>query len=387
MRQSHPSAFYAAFDRFPSTKGAAIHIDRFARALFARTGGGLLYVLGDERLPAGQLEGQVEILRYRSSEPNLLGRALGFGHALESVLSRRGAELRLAQFRDPWGGLPILKRVGPECRTVYEVNGLPSIELPSAFPEILPATRDKLRAAELTCLAQADRILTPSETIAHSLVGLGAEPAKIRVVPNGADLPLGPLPPRPAPWPYLLYFGAVQPWQGLDTLLRAFASLQDYRDLHLAICASVQAQRTKPYRRLVERLGIGARVHWEHELDQSALDPWRRHALVSVAPLAECARNLDQGCAPLKILESMAAGVPTVASDLPPVREILVDGLHGRLVPPDRPAELARALRILIECPDERARMGAEARRRIADNLSWERSLALLDRVYDELGM
>ncbi len=385
--QPLPPALYVAFDVFPSTKGAAVHIDRFARRLFERAGGGLLYVLGNEELPVGQCEGTVEILRYSAGPANLLERALGFGQALDRLLARRGGALRLAQFRDPWGGVPLLQRVGPDCRTVYEVNGLPSIELPFAFPAIRPATLDKLRAAEGFCLDRADCILTPSHTIARNLAAMGAEERRLQVIPNGADVPAGPPPPPPAPWPYLLYFGAVQPWQGLPTLLRAFAQLADFRDLRLAICAAVHPRRVKPYRRLAEHLGVASRVHWEFQLDQGALAPWRRHAVLSVAPLTECARNLEQGCAPLKILESMAAGVPVVAADLPAVREILTDGRNGRLVPPDRPAELARALRILLEYPGLRAQLGEEARRTIVDHLSWDHALTRLDAVYAGLGL
>jgi glycosyltransferase involved in cell wall biosynthesis len=170
-------------------------------------------------------------------------------------------------------------------------------------------------------------------------------------------------------------------------LLRAFARLLDLRDLHLAVCCSNSPNKAKPYLRLARHLGLGDRLHWEFRLSQAALEPWRRHALVSVAPLSECARNLQQGCAPLKILESMAAGVPVVASDLPAVREILEDGVHGRLVAPDRPAELARALRILLEYPEVRVAMGQQARRHLGDNLAWGHSLDLLDRVYLELGL
>ncbi|WP_295453886.1 glycosyltransferase [uncultured Thiodictyon sp.] len=385
--QPLPPALYAAFDVFPSAKGAAVHIDRFARRLFERAGGGLLYVLGNAELPAGQHEGTVEILRYRDGPANLLERALGFGCTLDRLLARRGGALRLAQFRDPWSGVPLLQRVGPDCRTIYEVNGLPSIELPFAFPAIGPATIAKLRAAERWCLERADCIVTPSHTIARNLVAMGADPQRLRVIPNGAEVPVDPLPPAPAPWPYLLYFGAVQPWQGLPTLLYAFARLADFRDLRLVICAAVHPRRVKHYQRLAEHLGVATRVHWEFQLDQSALDPWRRHALIAVAPLTECTRNLEQGCAPLKILEAMAAGVPVVASDLPAVHEIMTDGRHGRLVPPDRPAELARALRILLEYPQLRTQMGEEARRAMMDHLSWECALTRLDAVYAGLGL
>jgi glycosyltransferase involved in cell wall biosynthesis len=190
-------ALYCAFDVFPSAKGAAVHIDRFARRLFDRAGGGILYVLGDGRLAPRQVEGPVEILRFTQSEPNLLARALAFGRALERLLAARGAGLRLAHFRDPWGGMAVLDGVPPGCRTLYEVNGLPSIELPFAYPGLPASTIDKLRAAELSCLDRADRVVTPSRTIAENLKALGADPAKIRVIPNGAD----PSPPASPPAP------------------------------------------------------------------------------------------------------------------------------------------------------------------------------------------
>ncbi len=125
------------------------------------------------------------------------------------------------------------------------------------------------------------------------------------------------------------------------------------------ICASTHQRRAKPYRKLAERLGVADRVRWHHALPEAELACWREHALLSLAPLRDCSRNALQGCAPLKILESMAAGVPVVASDLPAVRELLTDGEHGRLIAPDRPGELARAIRVLLDHPERRARMGA----------------------------
>src|SRR5687767_7020322 len=60
MFQRSHRALYAAFDRFPSRKGAAIHIDRFARTLFDSFGGGVLAVLGAPGLPLHQVEGSCE---------------------------------------------------------------------------------------------------------------------------------------------------------------------------------------------------------------------------------------------------------------------------------------------------------------------------------------
>ena len=140
-----PPSLYAAFDRFPAPKGAAVHIDRFARTLFATFGGGLLYVLGDERLPAGQREpGGVEIVRFGAFAPTALERGLAYGRRLSALLRERGGALELAHFRDPWGGVPILA-AGLRCPAVYEVNGLPSIELPAHRPWMAPRTVGEAR--------------------------------------------------------------------------------------------------------------------------------------------------------------------------------------------------------------------------------------------------
>ncbi|NJL34606.1 MAG: glycosyltransferase, partial [Chloroflexaceae bacterium] len=142
---------------------------------------------------------------------------------------------------------------------------------------------------------------------------MGVAPENITVIPNGADIL--PTPPRPihAPPRYLIYFGALQPWQGVDVLLRAFALLADYTDLWLVMCISNPPRSARDYRKLADKLGISDRMLWLFELPQDELAPWRAHALLSVAPLTESVRNVEQGCCPLKILESMAAGVPLIS--------------------------------------------------------------------------
>jgi glycosyltransferase involved in cell wall biosynthesis len=81
----------------------------------------------------------------------------------------------------------------------------------------------------------------------------------------------------------------------------------------------------------------------------------------------------------------MAAGVPVIASDLPSVREILTDGNEGRLVRPERPAELARAVRILLEYPERREEMGRNARLKIERSFTWTRATETLSMFYDSL--
>ena len=375
-------ALYASFDRFPSRKGSAVHIDRFARTLFERAGGGLLYVLGGDGLPPYQREGEVEVVRYSRASENYLERALEFSARLEALLDAGGASIRVAHFRDPWSGMAVLER---DLVRVYEVNGLPSVELPYLHPRIPPGTLERIAEVEQRCLDAADAVVVPSPVIAAALRRRGVASERLHVIPNGADLPAATPRPPDAPDRYLLYFGALQPWQGLDTALRALARLADLDDLHLVVCASVHRRKAKPYRKLAARLGVANRVHWRFALPEHELAPWREHALASLAPLRDCARNVAQGCAPLKVLESMASGVPVLASDLPVVRELMEDGGQGLLVPPDRPGELARAVRTLLDFPERSAAMGAAGRARVEERFTWSAAVAALDDLYATL--
>ncbi|MFI7150359.1 glycosyltransferase [Nonomuraea sp. NPDC050022] len=381
-------AAYFAFDRFPSSKGSAVHIGQMAAELFDRFGGGLLGVLGGGGLPRYQREGDVQIARFDEQIPNLIDRAEAYSHWVARHLAPHLETLELVHVRDPWSALPVL---GHRHKVVYEVNGLPSIELPHTWPQAAPATVAKLRRLEAHCLEQADAIVVPSSVIGDAIRKMGINPEKVFLVPNAAN-PVTPAPSAPsagaasaasgarppgAPEHYLIYVGALQRWQGVDVLMRAFARLADLTELRLVVCSSVPERRAKPLQRLADRLGVAERIVWRFTLPHDEVAGWLAGAAVSAAPLTACPRNLDQGCAPLKILESMAAGTPVVASDLPAVREIL--GEDGRLVAPDRPAELARAIRILLEYPEQARVMAERARSRVP---SWADSRARLAEVY-----
>ena len=379
-------ALYAAFDRVPSAKGAAIHIAHAVQALQRAAGSTLLACVADGRLPEGEREGGVEVLRLGAGAPDLVERVRAYRRALSAVLGAQRGSLRICHFRDPWSGIPVLEARGrwrTRFATVYEVNGLPSIEMPYRFPAIAARTLERIRAMEQRCLAEADHILTPSATLAQNLSRMGVAPARITVIPNGADLPARGAPPRPkgAPARYFLYFGALQPWQGVGAAIAALPRIADL-GIPLVICSSQPPSIGRALQARARRLGVEASVHWRHELTREALAPWIAHAVASLAPLTETPRNLAQGCCPLKILESMAAGTPVIASDLAPVRELVAHGEHGLLVRAGRPELLGRAMRALADEPAARAAMGRRARRRMQRHYTWAGIEQRLERWY-----
>ena len=80
---------------------------------------------------------------------------------------------------------------------------------------------------------------------------------------------------------------------------------------------------------------------------------------------------LDRAPAP-GLAEAMAHGRPVVASAVGGLRDLVVDGETGLVVPPGDVAALRAALERLLADPELRRRLGAAARERARTRLSWE---------------
>jgi glycosyltransferase involved in cell wall biosynthesis len=88
---------------------------------------------------------------------------------------------------------------------------------------------------------------------------------------------------------------------------------------------------------------------------------------------------------PNALLEAMAAGLPSVATAVGAVPEMVADGREAILVPPGDPGALARALALLAGSPARRREMGARARRRVEETYRIEATVEQTERLYDEL--
>jgi glycosyltransferase involved in cell wall biosynthesis len=65
---------------------------------------------------------------------------------------------------------------------------------------------------------------------------------------------------------------------------------------------------------------------------------------------------------PNSLLEAMACGLPCVATRVSGSEDLISDGVNGLLVEPEQPAEMAQALRRIIENTELAQRLGSEAR-------------------------
>jgi len=72
-------------------------------------------------------------------------------------------------------------------------------------------------------------------------------------------------------------------------------------------------------------------------------------------------------------LEAMACETPVVACAVGGIKEVVVDGETGFLVPPQEPEKLGRALAKVLGDEDAAAKMGKAGRRRVLDHFTWDR--------------
>ncbi|CAZ98491.1 glycosyltransferase [Zobellia galactanivorans] len=376
---------YATYDVFPSAKGASTHIREMILVSSGQCDQLQLFCLrGNSSYPAVQTEGNIFIKRYYNEEKlNYLEKASLFSQQLFIDIQKHKESIQIGHFRDVWSGMGLIAE--PSIKTIFEVNALTSVELPYRYPDLTPSFLRKLKELELQCLHKSTVIITPSEvTKTYLETNFSVDADKIKVIPNGAHIPDSFERPIDAPDQYLIYFGAIQPWQGLEVLLKAMTYLEDFKDLKLVICLAVKEKAFKPYRKLLEKLGLENRVILKSRLPKKELYNYIHYAEASIAPLKACDRNITQGCCPLKILESMACKTMVIASELPVVSELVTEE-EALLFEPDREQDLARCIRFILDEPERKESYIASAFKKVQGDFLWEDQKAKLKKVYQDL--
>ena len=176
----------------------------------------------------------------------------------------------------------------------------------------------------------ADHIVVISEHEHREALRIGIAADRVAVILNGiADIP----PTRPARWEddrvKVLFIGRLDTQKGFDTLLDAIEPLREQMSLRV-IGKAVAGPATAPRPRRSEVEYLGWRSLAEVATEIAAAD-------VVVVP------SRWEGFG-LVALEAMRGGCAVVASGVGGLREIVVNGETGYLVPPDNPERLMRVL-------------------------------------------
>lgn len=377
---------YISFDQVPAPKGASTHIEAFARGLAGAFGRVDLVTVSGNQATAGPNERWPGVMHWElpALGASLIERVLCFGGLLTRWLATRHYDL--IHFRSIFEGLPALR-----CRNgaalIFEVNGLPSIELKYRYPgsEDDRQLMRKIEMQERACVGAADRIITPSAITRDYLVrARGAKRENISVIPNGADPNLfcAAQPPLDSRVIRLLYFGTLSPWQGVDLAVRAVAQVDD---AWLRVLGTGSRARQDALAHLAAKLGAADRVALRPPVPQTELAHELAACNIVLAPLLWNDRNVEQGCCPLKVLEGMAAGRPVITSDLPVTRELGRHEEHLLLVKPGSVDAIAAAITRLQSDPLLAVSLGKNARRVVQERFTWPHAVAALTTLYGQI--
>lgn len=214
-----------------------------------------------------------------------------------------------------------------------------------------------------------DRLIVHTQDGADHLRQSGLPAHRIRQIPHG-PLYLETTAERPAnedSRPLFLLVGRIKPYKGVDVMIRA---VQLMPEAVRARCRFLVVGKpfidTAELRQLAQDCGVADAIAFDFRyVEDSELTALLRQAAVLVFPY----RAID---ASGLLMAALPAGRPIIASRLGLFAEMLEDGRHGRLVPPEDPAALAAAMTALAENSELRRAMGEEVRQLAAAAPTWQ---------------
>ncbi len=238
---------------------------------------------------------------------------------------------------------------------------------------------------ERRIVRDVDAIAAQCSDEVFELLHLGANRERVSVIPSGVELslfrPRGSVEPRRDGLHRVLFFGRLVERKGIGNVITALASVPDTELVVAggpAPCELDGDREVARLRRLAHEHGVADRVVFRGRVDHDELPPLIRSSdVVACVPWYE-----PFGIVPL---ESMACGVPVVASAVGGLIDTVVDGQTGLHVPPRCPEAVAQALNTLLQDPTMREEMGRKGARRARARYSWQRTATAMLQLYDEL--
>jgi glycosyltransferase involved in cell wall biosynthesis len=206
-----------------------------------------------------------------------------------------------------------------------------------------------LNKVELLLLSgRVDSIVAVSRHCKATLEKMAGLRRRMAVIPNGVpSAPPGLLPSRVDGNLNVGFVGDFSRNKGIHTFLEAARILE-------RMPARFTVFGNGPEHAIVEKAVNRGLVRW---VDKES-DPAKIYPQIDILVFPSRLKGPDTTGCPMVILEAKAYGVPTVASDIPGVREMIEDGKDGVLVKGWDPRDYATAVERLIS--------GSETRQAIA---------------------
>lgn len=173
--------------------------------------------------------------------------------------------------------------------------------------------------------------------------------------------------------------GRLEWGKGQWVLFKALKALyKEYPDVHLLIVGEPPPEKAGfdvELKQMAGELGISNRVHFTGFL----LDTADAYSAMDVCVLASKKETFG-----LVLLEAMTHGLPIIATNAGGVPEIISDSVNGLLVNPEDPAEMADAMRKMINNPDLRMELAKNGYNIVREKFSLTRHFEELEKHFQE---
>jgi glycosyltransferase involved in cell wall biosynthesis len=247
---------------------------------------------------------------------------------------------------------------------------------------------DLLKFFEYSSYQIANLVITTNESQKQMALGRGhCPPEKVFVVRNGPDIDefngVQSAPELKRGKRYLLaYIGVMGIQDGVDNALMALHNLvykRGRQDVGLVLMGN--GDQEKELRALAHDLKLDDYVNFTGWLDRKDLLRYLSVTDIGLSPDPSSA--LNDRCTMLKTMEYMAMGKPVVAFDLPETHYSAQDA--ALYATPNNCEEFADNIEMLLDNAELRQRMGRLGRKRIEEELCWDRTKINLWHAYQKL--
>ena len=276
---------------------------------------------------------------------------------------------------------------------VYEVRGFLEETWRSRGHDPNTDAYQLARDTETYCMAAADAVVTLSGSMRMEIIARGIDADRVVIVPNAVDDSFLKEPPganrfrrRLGINPDEVVIGAVttvNDYEGLDTLIDAMAKLRD-RGSAARLLVVGAGPALSALRRRANDHGLADTVHFTGAVPFAAIH--QHYAAIDVFVVPRDDTPVTRLVPPLKPLEAMATGRPVVASDLPPLLEIIDPQHTGAIARAGDADSFVAAIEPLLSDPAERSRIGGAARRWVAEHRTWATAARTYYELYQALG-
>jgi len=228
------------------------------------------------------------------------------------------------------------------------------------------------QALDHWAIVRAGAIVTVSEALREHICRVHGVPLeRMSVNPNGVDpARFDPVCVPPAEIPGLRkddavvgFCGTFQTFHGVERLVTLAEALADIPGLRFLFVGD--GPERPRLARLLERGPAYDRVTFAGRVPHHAVPSYLARMDIGVMPMSNFYGS------PIKVIEYMAMGIPVVGPRLGPLQEVVEEGRHGLLFPPDSVEDLVSSVRRLALDRDLRARLGAAGRSHVLGSLTW----------------